>query len=149
MHADIESLTIRKINLETGEGIKECLCDCFILTQTLMYIYNLKRAIHNVFRLLKPQGVVLITCSGISPNAPSCQDTYGCYFNFNVDGLRELLRQEELCDTSLAIEVGSYGNVKTAVSHLAGLCKEDLQENDFFHNDPYYPVIVYAMARRR
>ena len=29
-------------NLETGEGILDGIADCFILTQTLMYIFDLK-----------------------------------------------------------------------------------------------------------
>lgn len=146
MHANANEDGKLNINLETGLGIKEKLCDTFILTQTLMYIYDLKQAIHNIFCLLKPGGTCLITCSGISQNAPSCQDEYGCYFNFCVDGMRKLLEEESLC--SNIIGIGSYGNVKTAAAHVAGLCKEDLAAIDFDYNDSYYPVIVYGVAQR-
>ena len=34
-------------NLETGEGIREKVADCFICTQTLMYIYDIRNAVEN------------------------------------------------------------------------------------------------------
>ena len=46
------------------------------------------------------------------------------------------------------IDVGSYGNVKTVLAHLVGMCAEDLQTSDFEMNDRYYPLIVYAVVRR-
>lgn len=132
-------------NLETGEGIKEEIADCFILTQTLMYIFDLKNAAHNINRILKSGGTALITCSGISQNSIRCTDNYGCYFNFNKDVFVKMFQDE----TSLqVVETGSYGNVKTVSAHLNGLCCEDLAESDFRPNDKYYPLIVYAVVRK-
>ena len=128
-------------NLETGEGIKDEIADCFILTQTLMYIFDLKNAAHSINRSLKSGGTALITCSGISQNSIRCMDNYGCYFNFNKDVFVKMFQGE----TSLqVIETGSYGNVKTVSAHLNGLCCEDLTENDFMPNDKYYPLVVSA-----
>lgn len=132
-------------NLETGEGIKEEIADCFILTQTLMYIFDLKSAAHNIARLLKRGGYVLITCSGISQNSRRCMDDYGCCFNFNADALCRLFEQEPDMEV---LESGSYGNVKTVSAHLNGLCCEDLAAEDFVPNDKYYPLIVYAVVRK-
>lgn len=132
-------------NLETGEGIKDGIADCFILTQTLMYIFDLKSVAHNINRILKVNGVVLITCSGISQNSIRCMDNYGCYFNFNKDVFVRMFEEE----TSLqVIETGSYGNVKTVSAHINGLCCEDLVTEDFMPNDKYYPLIVYAVVRK-
>ncbi len=132
-------------NLETGEGIKDEVADCFILTQTLMYIFDLKSAAHNINRILKPGGIVLITCSGISQNSIRCMDHYGCYFNFNKDVFAKMFQEET---TLQVVETGSYGNVKTVSAHLNGLCCEDLTEKDFMPNDKYYPLIVYAVVRK-
>lgn len=131
-------------NLETGEGVRESIADCFILTQTLMYIYDLQSAVRNIYRTLKPNGVALITCSGLSQNSRRCTDNYGAFFNFNADALRKLFSTGKMT----VLGAGSYGNVKTVMAHLAGLCQEDLQREDFLPNDPYYPLIVYAVVRK-
>ncbi len=132
-------------NLETGEGIKDEIADCFILTQTLMYIFDLKKAAHNISRVLRRGGVALITCSGISQNSIRCMDNYGCYFNFNKDVFVKMFGGE---DSLEVIETGSFGNVKTVLAHIAGLCCEDLTTSDFMPNDKYYPLIVYAVVRK-
>lgn len=132
-------------NLETGEGIRDEIADCFILTQTLMYIFDLKSAAHHIVRLLKRGGSALITCSGISQNSKRCMDYYGCCFNFNTDALCRLFEQEEGVEV---VEAGSYGNVKTVTAHLNGLCCEDLEPDDFIPNDKYYPLIAYAVVRK-
>jgi len=132
-------------NLETGEGIKDEIADCFILTQTLMYIFDLKSAAHSINRTLKYGGTALITCSGISQNSIRCMDNYGCYFNFNKDVFDKMFQEEPSLQV---VETGSYGNVKTVSAHLNGLCCEDLAENDFRPNDKYYPLIVYAVVRK-
>ena len=132
-------------NLETGEGIKDSIADCFILTQTLMYIFDLATAVDSIYRLLKSGGTALITCSGISQNSRRCMDDYGCIYNFNADALRRLFGDKERFEI---LDVGSYGNVKTVTAHIAGLCVEDLDVEDFQYNDKYYPLIAYIVVRR-
>ncbi len=134
-----------KGNLETGDGIRDEVADCFILTQTLMYLFDLKSAVHNIGRLLKRDGTVLVTCSGISQNSRRCMENYGCCFNFNVDGLRKIFLLEPDLEV---VEAGSYGNVKTVMAHIGGLCREDLDVGDFLENDKYYPLIVYAVVKK-
>ena len=132
-------------NLETGDGIREEIADCFILTQTLMYIYDLKSCAHHISRLLKKDGVALITCSGISQNSVRCMDNYGCYFNFNEGALVKMFEHEP---SLIVEESGSMGNVKTVIAHLGGLCCEDLEEEDFKVEDKYYPLIVYVVGKK-
>lgn len=132
-------------NLETGEGIRDEIADCFILTQTLMYLFDVKKAAHNIGRLLKKGGFALITCSGISQNSRRCMDNYGCYFNFNANVFNQMFREEPSLSV---VETGSYGNVKTVSAHINGLCHEDLKKEDYQCNDKYYPLIVYAVVRK-
>lgn len=132
-------------NLETGEGIRDGVADCFICTQTLMYIYDLASTADNIHRLLKTGGTALITCSGLSQNSRRCMDNYGCTYNFNVDVFRHMFADQDKFEI---IDIGSYGNVKTVCAHLAGLCIEDLTEEDFSVNDKYYPLVVYAVVKR-
>lgn len=132
-------------NIETGQGVRDEIADCFILTQTLMYIYDLGNAAHNIMRLLKKGGTALITCSGISQNSRRCMDSYGCYFNFNKDVFVRMFEKEA---NAQVLETGSFGNVKTVTAHLNGLCSEDLVKEDFAPNDKYYPLIVYAVVKK-
>lgn len=132
-------------NIETGQGVRDEIADCFILTQTLMYIYDLESAAHNIMRMLKKGGTVLITCSGISQNSRRCMDDYGCYFNFNEGVFVRMFGKES---DAQVLETGSFGNVKTVSAHLNGLCREDLVEEDFVPNDKYYPLIVYAVVKK-
>ena len=131
-------------NLETGEGIRDNVADCFILTQTLMYIFDLEAAVKNIVRMLKPGGVALITASFLSQNSQRCMDNYGAYFNFNSGTFEKLFDG----NGASVLDSGSYGNVKTVMAHLVGMCAEDLDESDFDINDKYYPLIVYAVVRK-
>ncbi len=142
--ADTEKITFNA-NLETGEGIRRQVADCFICTQTLMYIFDIKEAAKNIGRLLKTGGYALITCSGLSQNSRRCMDNYGCCFNFNAAVFEKMFEDE---DSLSVVETGSYGNVKTVLAHLAGLCQEDLKKEDFEPNDIYYPLIVYAVVKK-
>lgn len=47
-------------NFETGEGLTENMVDCLICTQTLQYIYDVKRAISNIHKILRPNGVAFL-----------------------------------------------------------------------------------------
>lgn len=119
---------IIKGNLETGEGIQENQYDCVIITQTLMFIFDIKKAAENIYRMLKMGGKALITVSGISQISRYDADLWGSYYSFHEDAVRRLFTSffgEE------NVRVETYGNVKTAVAMLCGLCQEDLTEDDF------------------
>ena len=47
------------------------------------------------------------------------------------------------------VEIHSYGNVKTAVAMLCGLCREDLCDSDFVKEDPDYPVILSVVLKKK
>lgn len=135
-----------KGNLETGEGIEENKYDCAIITQTLMYICDVKRAAENIYKMLKKGGSALITVSGISQISRYDADLWGYYYSFHKDSVKKLF---ELLFGKENVEVKSYGNVKIAMALLYGLCYEDLQENDFAENDEDYPVIISAVLKKR
>lgn len=132
-------------NIETGEGVEGAIADCFICTQTLMYIYNLNAAAKNIVKILKPGGVALITCSGLSQNSRRCMENYGAYWGFNEASLKNIFSE---VDGANIIESGTYGNVKTVSAHINGLCQEDLDKSDFAVNDICYPLIVYVTVKK-
>jgi len=135
-----------KGNFETGEGIEENRYDCAIITQTLMYTFDLRKSVENIYRLLKKNGSALITVAGIAQISRYDADIWGSYYGFHEDAMRKLF--EPLFGRENVI-VQTYGNVKTSIALLYGMCQEDLKIEDFEVNDKDYPVIVSVIATKK
>ena len=146
LHVEGTGMNAVKGDLATGEGIKDNVYDCAIITQTLMFIFDIQSVARNIYRMLKKDGAALITVSGISQISRYDAERWGSYYSFHEDVIRKLfvpLFGEE------NVEVHSYGNVKTATALLYGLCCEDLREKDFAVDDKDYPVIISAVLKKR
>ncbi len=128
-----------KGNLETGEGMEENCFDAMIITQTLMFLFDVGSAVKHIYRALKPGGTALITVAGISQVSRYDDDRWGHYFGLYESGIRRLCGQV-FGDEN--VEIQGYGNVKTAAAMLYGLCSKDLQPEDFKVYDRDYPVII-------
>lgn len=128
-----------KGNLETGEGIHENSIDCFICTQTIQFIYDIHSAVRNIYKMLKPGGVALVTAHCLGHISLYDYHNWGEYWRFTDMSMYRLFA--EVFDEKQII-VHSWGSMKTAVAHLYGLCAEDLQEKDFEYQDEQYPVII-------
>lgn len=135
-----------KGNLETGEGIKEGRYDCAIITQTLMFIYDIKSAAENIYKMLKKGGCALVTVSGISQISRYDADLWGSYYNFHEDAMQALFEPVFGAEN---IEIQTYGNVKTVIAMLYGLCVEDLREEDFSEKDKDYPLIISIVLKKK
>jgi len=134
-----------KGNLETREGLTDNMVDCLICTQTLQYIYNLKAVAINIYKILKPGGVALITVPGIKSISLFDNENWGEKWSFTVKSLYETFEPVFGEDN---VEINSYGNVKIAVSYLYGLCAQDLDNSDFEYNDEMYPFLLTVRLKR-
>lgn len=132
-------------NLETGEGIGENLIDCFILTQTLPFIYDIHKAVVNALRMVKPGGTLLITVPGITQISRYDMDRWGHYWSFTDASLLRLLL--EVVPRS-QIRIQTYGNVKAAACLLYGLAANELSSDDLEFHDPDYQVTISAVVRK-
>lgn len=132
-------------NLETGEGIEENKYDCAIITQTLMFIFDIKKVAENIYKLLKKGGDALITVAGISQKSRYDADCWGSYYGFHEDAMKALFEPAFGIEN---VKVEAYGNVKTAIALLCGLCYEDLQNEDFSYQDSDYPLIVSVLLHK-
>lgn len=133
-------------NLETGEGIPENAVDCLICTQTIQMIYDIHSVVRNIHKLLKPGGVALITAHGISQLSMNDYNNWGEYWRFTRKSMERLLGEAFAPDS---VTVETWGNAKTTIAFLYGLCQEDLSQNDFVYNDEQYPLIVTAICREK
>lgn len=118
--------------------------DCIILTQTLQMIYDVRAALRHIHRILKPGGVFLMTCHGISP---ICRregvDNWGEYWHFTTQSVKRLYD-----DTfpSATVEITSYGNVFSATAFLYGLAAEELEPQELDYHDRRFELLVSARA---
>jgi len=129
----------------TGDNpIPDDTFDCIIFTQTLQFIYDVRAALRNLHRILKPGGVLLLTAHGTSRiGRREGTDPWGEYWRFTAQSLRRLLA-ETFPQADARIEV--YGNVLAAVANLHCLAAEELTRAELDHRDPDYEVLLAARA---
>jgi len=116
--------------------------DCFVLTQTLQLIYEVRLALKTVYRVLKPGGVVLITIPGITPLNDQEWNTCWCW-SFTALSAQRLF--EEVFPTT-NIDIETYGNVMAATAFLQGLATQELRTEELTYRDPNYPVTITVRA---
>jgi glycosyltransferase involved in cell wall biosynthesis/peptidoglycan/xylan/chitin deacetylase (PgdA/CDA1 family) len=129
-------------DLTDAEHIPSDTFDCFILTQTLQLIYDLRAAISTIYRILKPGGVLLATFPGISQTYDNEWGGTWCW-NFTTVSARRLF-QEQFPPENLTIE--TFGNVLAAISFLHGVAAQELTKEELDYRDPGYDVSITVRA---
>ncbi len=132
-------------DLTTGAGIPADAYDCIILTQTLQHVFEVRAAIANTQRALKPGGVLLATVPGISQISRYDMDRWGDFWRFTSLSVRRLLETAFPAD---ALVVETHGNVALATAFLEGMAVEDLGPGDLEHRDPDYELLITVRATR-
>jgi peptidoglycan/xylan/chitin deacetylase (PgdA/CDA1 family) len=133
-------------DLSTGVNIPKGKYDCFILTQTLNFVYDFKTALKNAYLSLKNDGVLLITAGGISQISRYDMDRWGDYWRFTTKSF-EMMASELFPEAECKIE--SRGNVYLAKSFLDGLAFSDIDSEAFNYNDADYQMIVTAVIKKK
>src|ERR1700730_16478333 len=119
--------------------------DCIILTQTLHLIYDMRKALANLARSLKPGGVLLVTVPGITP-VDRAEWGYTWYWSLTELALARLLAE---CLDPRDILIESFGNVFAAVCFLQGLAVSEVPTAKLDVLDPAFPVVVAARVVKR
>lgn len=139
LHINGWGKNVIKGDFVTGEGIIENSVDCLICTQTLLCIYDIHSAIKNIYKMLKPGGCALFTVPGITQLSLYDYRNWGQYWSFTEQSARKMCMEAFDSDK---ISTKVYGNVKTAMSFLYGVCAESLSEIDFEYDDEQFQVII-------
>ncbi|MBT5717039.1 MAG: methyltransferase domain-containing protein [Opitutae bacterium] len=132
-------------DLESGQGIPESAFDCIILTQTLPFLFDVKSAVSNVHRMLKPGGTVLATNPCISQISRFDMDRWGDFWRFTSLSLRKLF---EISFLKNQIEIESFGNSLTATCFIQGIPAEKLTPKELAFQDSDYPVTLTVLAKK-
>lgn len=118
--------------------------DCIIFTQALQMIYDMTAALNHLHRILKPGGVLLLTSHGISKIGRRLgRDDWGEYWHITSQSAERLMQETF---PGADIDVGTYGNVMTAMCALHGLASEELRSDELDYLDPDFEVIVTVRA---
>lgn len=130
-------------DLTNAHNIASDSFDCIILLQTLQFIYDFQSAVRELHRILKPDGVLLLTISGISQISSYDMNQWGEYWRFTTASAQRLFKEEFLPEN---IEVKSYGNVLAATAFLYGVAVEDLKPEQLDYQDPGYQMVITVRA---
>ena len=142
-HAGNEDSTLVG-DLTTGAGLPERAYDCFICTQTLPFIYDVRAAVQGINRVLKPGGTVLATVPGMSQVSREDKRDWGDWWRFTSQGTERLFR--EAFDD---VEVEAHGNVLAAAAFLYAYSAEELTDQELAHRDPDYELLITVRATSR
>ncbi len=131
-------------DLRCASAIRSETYDCIILTQTLHLIDDMKAALTEAHRLLRPGGVLLAT----APSVIRVDDRAGLdgdFWRLTEASARRLLADVFPLE---AFDVRTSGNVKVCAAFLYGLSVEDLSPEDLAADDSSFPLVVTMRATR-
>ena len=130
-------------DLAAADEVPSDAFDCFVLTQTLQYIYDLHSALGHVHRVLRPGGTVLCTVPTISRIAKGTLDSE--YWRLTALGTERLFKDAFAGGT---VDARAHGNVLTAVAFLVGMAAEELSPRELDLADPFFPLLVTVKATK-
>ncbi len=116
--------------------------DCFVLTQTIHIIYDVREVLRNASRALKPGGVLLATLPCVS-RLDYESGLEGDFWRFTPASARRLF--EDVFGTG-QVEVEAHGNVLACCGFLLGLAAEEFRREELDHSDPYFPLLLCIRA---
>lgn len=122
--------------------IKSNTYDCIILTQVIGMIDDLDAVMKECHRILKSNGVLLVTTSSLAPVI----DYDYSFWRFTVKSLEYLFTKQ--FDKKL-VSVESYGNALTSIYYYVGGVQEELQREEIDYNDKYFPCIIAGKAVKK
>jgi SAM-dependent methyltransferase len=128
-------------NLAAADDVPDGTFDCFILTQTLQYVYDTNAAVAHSHRILKPHGTLLVTVPAVSSIGNNGELTD--YWHFTSASCSEIFGR---VFGRAAVSVRAYGNVLTGIAFLAGLACEELTRDELETHDDRFPLVVSVCA---
>ena len=131
-------------DLAAANSIAADTFDCFILTQTLQFVSDLRTSVAHIRRILRPGGVLLCTVPGLSRVERAYATTD--YWRFTPAACSLLFDDEFGVEQ---VSVCGYGNVLTAIAFLTGLASEELSQRELAVHAEHFPVMIATRAVKR
>jgi SAM-dependent methyltransferase len=130
-------------DLTRADEIADATYDCVVLTQVLHFVSDVRAALAEVHRVLKPGGVLLATGPGISQISRYDADRWGDIWRFSSQGL------ESACAAAFPgdeVTIEAHGNVLASIALLHGLSTEELRQHELDYVDPDYELLITLRA---
>lgn len=115
--------------------------DCIICTHVLHVIYEFDKAIADLYRILKPGGVLLLAV----PHVSMCDPAWHELWRFTREGLQSVLGKQF---KSANIAMRAYGNSLTAAGQLRGLVAHEFTKKELHRHDERFAVEICARATK-
>lgn len=125
-------------DLTSADRIPSDSFDCFVLTQTLQFVYDVGAAVRESHRVLRTGGVLLATVPAVS-KIDRHAGVDGDFWRFTAASCRRLFGSVFGADQ---VQVRAYGNVLAAIGFLTGLARDDLSDAELDIDDELFPVLV-------
>lgn len=129
-------------DLAAADSVPSNTFDCFVLTQTLQMIYEVRAAVVHAHRMLRPGGVFLVTVPVTSRIIPG-DGLQADYWRFTLASCRRLFG--DVFGESHT-QVQSHGNVLSSIAFLAGMAHEELSQAELDTVDLYFPLLISVRA---
>jgi SAM-dependent methyltransferase len=115
--------------------------DCFILTQTLQFIFDTRAALGHAHRILRSGGVLLATVPSISRIDRELSEID--YWRFTAAACKTLFQELFAADQ---LTIRTYGNVLSGTAFWNGMAAEELSSDELDFRDDRFPVIIAIRA---
>jgi len=134
-------------DLSVPQDLPENICNCFICTQTLNFVYDIKSAIVGCYKLLSKDGVFLGTVAGLSQISRYDMDRWGDYWRFTDLSVKRMF--EDVFGIG-NVDVKVYGNAMAATAFIQGLAVEEIpSKKNLMKLDDNYQIIIGIRAIKR
>jgi len=130
-------------DLAAANAVETATFDCFILTQTLQYIFDFEAALGHVHRILRPGGTVLCTVPVVSRIGRD--EIASEFWRFTPTACSALF---ERAFPDGEVEVRGRGNALACVAFLMGLAREELKPGELDSDHPFFPLLVTVRATK-
>lgn len=114
--------------------------DCIVCTHVLHVIFDVRRAVAELHRILRRGGVLLVAVPHVSMADP---ELFTEYWRFTADGVAALLGEAFEAEN---VTIRSYGNSLTTAGDLRGLVTHEFTEAELSAHDPRFTLEVCGRA---
>jgi SAM-dependent methyltransferase len=128
-------------DLRCLDGVGEETFDCLILTQVLQYMDDVRAAVSECHRILKPGGVMLATMPTLGRIEPQAEERD--YWRFTKASANYLFHGVFGPDM---VRIEAHGNVLVGLAFWIGMAREELSREDFDYHDPDFPCLITVRA---
>lgn len=112
--------------------------DCIICPYVLHTIFELKPAVSQLYRILKPNGVLLVSVPHISIRNHESE-----FWRFTSEGLQTLLEKDF---GTQSVTIRAYGNSLTAAGVVRGLVADEFTNSELNYHDLRFAPVICARA---